>query len=429
MVVTADYFSDNIQQFTEQALQWASLFNSACCYHSQGNRNDAYSKFDMMLATGVADELLVMQSGDAFTQLEAFLTQYSQQWIPGLLSYDLKNELEELNTRCPNEQNIPAAYFFVPKHLVLINGQKITITSEDPQHIFQQIQTTVIPSIPFSFNGKIEAKMDKSHYLKVFNELQAHIHRGDIYEVNLCQEFFAEQVNFSPLEAYRKLSTISPTPFSCYFKFNEHYLLSASPERFLARRNSLLISQPIKGTAARGATPEEDKERINQLRNNKKEISENVMIVDLVRNDLTRCAQPRSVQVNELLGTYTFKQVHQLISTVTAQEQIGLLPTTSIKATFPAGSMTGAPKISAMKLIDTYENSRRGIYAGSIGYFAPNGDYDFNVVIRTLLYNADKKRISFHVGGAITAQAKAKEEYQECLLKAQAIMELLSSKS
>ncbi|GAA4805801.1 anthranilate synthase component I family protein [Olivibacter ginsenosidimutans] len=428
-MLTAEYFSENIQQFTKQALQWASLFNSACCFHSHGsNTQDPYRKFDILLAAGVTDELFPTPEQPFFTKLKHFIAQHPHQWIPGFLAYDLKNELETLQTNHPNEQGIPDAYFFVPKHLIQINGNQISINSNEPAAVFQQIQSIAVIDNPFSFSGKVQAKMTKKAYKYAFKQLLEHIHRGDIYEVNLCQEFFAEQVSFSPLEAYWQLSTISPTPFSCYFKVYENHLLCASPERFLAKRQQLLISQPIKGTAARGNTPEEDQQCRDRLRANQKEISENIMIVDLVRNDLTRSAQPASVRVNELLGVYTFQQVHQLISTITAQEKPGLHPLDSIQATFPAGSMTGAPKINAMKLIDTFESSSRGLYAGSIGYFAPDGDYDFNVVIRTLFFNEQKKRISFHVGGALTAEAQAEEEYQECLLKAKAIMELLGFK-
>lgn len=418
------YHSDNIQLFTKKALQWASLFNSVCCLHSQEYKLDNYSKFDTLIAAGIVDEL-VDGEGPFFPRLQDFIEKHSKQWIPGFLSYDLKNELEDLETKHPNEQDFPNAYFFVPKYLILIKGNEIIIESPSSGHdVWNQITGTEVDD-SFYFSGKVKAKMSKADYIQAFKNLLTHIRIGDIYEVNLCQEFYAEDVIFEPVKAFWQLSKISPTPFSCFFKQQDRYIISASPERFLARRNHTLISQPIKGTAPRGDTVEEDHQNIQNLRSNKKEISENIMIVDLVRNDLTRSASPASIDVQELMGVYTFKQVHQLISTVTAKEQPHLPITTSIKNTFPAGSMTGAPKISAMKLIDNYEKSRRGIYAGSIGYFAHDGDYDFNVVIRSLLYNAQNKRLSFHVGSAVTAEAHAENEYQECLWKAQAIMKLL----
>lgn len=425
MLSTAKYLLDNTSLFTEKALYWASLFNSACFLHSQGYKNDSYSEFDTLVAAGVQEEFIAGIPSTNLSSLQVFLAKYPQRWIPGFLSYDLKNELEELQSRHENHQNIPHTYFFVPQHVIIVKDREATIESHDPAVIFQEINNIQLPDSPFVFEGEIKAKMDKKAYTKAFWQLQQHIHKGDIYEVNLCQEFFAEQVNFTPLEAYKQLSIISPSPFSCYFKVKEHHIISASPERFLAKRSHLLVSQPIKGTAPRGKTVEEDHLLIEKLKANKKEISENIMIVDLVRNDLTRVAVPTTVQVKELMGVYTFKQVHQLISTITAQEKDNLDLIESIKHLFPAGSMTGAPKISAMKLIDQYETSRRGLYAGAIGYFNPQGDYDFNVVIRTLFFNSRKKRLSFHVGGAITVNSKVEEEYQECLLKAKAIMELL----
>jgi len=426
MLSSIDYHLDDLPLFTEKALYWASLFNTVCCLHSQGHKNDRYGKFDVLIAAGTQDEFISNNGTSTFHRLQSFLEKHQHQWIPGFLSYDLKNELEELCSNHINEQKIPNAYFFVPQHIILIKGEKITVKSNYPADIFEQIKHIQVPAPSFVFRGEIKAKMSKRAYTEAFRKLQQHIYQGDIYEVNLCQEFFAEQVDFTPLDAYRQLSIISPTPFSCYFKVREHHIISASPERFLAKREHLLISQPIKGTAPRGKTLAEDAELIRRLKTNKKEISENIMIVDLVRNDLTRVAEPATVKVEELMGVYTFKQVHQLISTITAQEKESLKLTESIKNIFPAGSMTGAPKISAMKLIDQYENSRRGLYSGAIGYFSPDGDYDFNVVIRTLLFNDRKKRLSFHVGGAITARAKAEEEYIECLLKARAIMELLN---
>lgn len=428
MLAIAHYRIDDIQLFTKQALQWASLFNSTCCFHSQGHTKDPYHAIDILIAAGAETELKIDHEGQSFARIQHFLTNYPQRFIPGFLTYDLKNELENLQSRQPDEQDMPAAYFFIPQHIIQVNGSQITIQSNNPSKVYQEITSSNVSIASVDFKGILKAKMDKEQYFQTFHQLQKHIHRGDIYEINLCQEFFAEQAHLNPLAAYEHLSTISPTPFSCYFKAHENHILSASPERFLAKRQHQLISQPIKGTAPRGNTPQEDDLYRRLLQQNEKEISENVMIVDLVRNDLTRCAQPGSVHVTELMGSYSFQQVHQLISTIVAQEKRGIAPIDTIKALFPAGSMTGAPKISAMKLIDRYEFSRRGLYAGSIGYFAENGDYDFNVVIRTLLYNAQKKRLSFHVGGAITATATAEKEYTECFLKAKAIMELLSYK-
>ncbi|RYE22996.1 MAG: anthranilate synthase component I family protein, partial [Sphingobacteriaceae bacterium] len=225
---------------------------------------------------------------------------------------------------------------------------------------------------------------------------------------------------------FQELNAASPTPFACYFKAYDKHILSASPERFLAKRNQQLISQPIKGTSACAASPQQDEYQKNLLKNSIKEQAENVMIVDLVRNDLTKSAVPGTVAVEELFGIYSFKQVHQLISTVTATLDAAIDVVDAVKNTFPPGSMTGAPKLKAMQLMEQFEVSKRSIYAGSVGYFSPDGDFDFNVVIRTILYNAAQKYLSFQVGSAITFQSKPAAEYDECLLKASAMMRVLN---
>src|SRR5690606_12086207 len=231
--------------------------------------------------------------------------------------------------------------------------------------------------------------------------------------------------SIKPVEIYHALNRISPTPFSVYFKASGRYVISASPERFLCRRGNKLISQPIKGTSPRNPDQVQDEAHKFMLLNNEKEKAENVMIVDLVRNDLTRSARPGSVQVEELFGVYSFRQVHQLISTVVCEKADNLSNTRIIANTFPMGSMTGAPKISALKLAEKYERSRSGVYSGAIGYFGPDGNFDFNVVIRTLLYNASTNYLSFQTGSAITLDSDPEKEYEECILKAQAIMEVL----
>lgn len=201
--------------------------------------------------------------------------------------------------------------------------------------------------------------------------------------------------------------------------------MSASPERFLKRNGTHVVSQPIKGTARRAENMEEDEGLKEALRTDEKERSENIMIVDLVRNDLSHYASKGSVIVEELCKIYTFEQVHQMISTITASVALEIDSVDLIKSVFPMGSMTGAPKIAAMQLIEKLESTKRGLYSGAIGYFAPNGDFDFNVVIRSILYNAEKQFVSFSVGSAITARSVPEKEYEECLLKAKAMRTVL----
>lgn len=420
--------TDALELFTKKALQWASLFDEFC-YLNGNEISDQYSKLSAVLAVGTSSRFAAdEQHGTSiFSQLQSFLDERKDDWKFGFFNYDLKNQIEELDTSESPFISFPPAHFFVPRHLVFIDKARlcIAIQSDSTDDILKKIHEQHVQDMPFAFQGKIHPKMDKEKYLETFKKLQAHILHGDIYEVNLCQEFIAEQASLDPLWAYWALNEISPTPFSSFFKYQQQYMLCASPERFLAKRGNQLISQPIKGTAKRELADDADGLARKTLLQDPKERSENIMIVDLVRNDLTKSAKPGTVQVRELAGLYTFKQVHQLISTVTCELGDGMNEASIIANTFPPGSMTGAPKVSAMRLIDRYEESARGIYAGSIGYFAPDGDFDFNVVIRSLLYDARQARISFHVGGAITALADGEKEYEECFVKAKGILELL----
>jgi para-aminobenzoate synthetase component 1 len=291
--------------------------------------------------------------------------------------------------------------------------------------LVNDIKNVVTPPIEHSISIPIKSKMDKSTYLEKVAALKQHIQLGDIYEVNFCQEFFAENVTINPINYYLLLNKKSPTPFSCFVKHHDKYLLCASPERFIQKNGSNIISQPIKGTIKRGLTTKEDEQLKQQLISDKKERSENIMIVDLVRNDLSKIAKKNTVEVDELCGIYTFPQVHQMISTIKAKLQDNTTFDDIIKALFPMGSMTGAPKISAMQLIEKYETTKRGLYSGSVGYINSEGDFDFNVVIRSLAYNSQSGYLSFMVGGAITALSDPEKEYEECLLKAKAMMEVL----
>jgi para-aminobenzoate synthetase component 1 len=255
-----------------------------------------------------------------------------------------------------------------------------------------------------------------------------HIQIGDIYEANFCQEFYAEDIQIRPFELYKSLMDTSPTPFSAYYSFAKNQLMCASPERFIKKTGNKIISQPIKGTAKRSLNQEEDAYLKRQLYHSKKDRTENVMIVDLVRNDLSRTAKQKSVKVEELFGVYSFSNVHQMISTVTSEVAKEHHFTDVIKAAFPMGSMTGAPKIMATKLIEKFEHTKRGLYSGSVGYISPNGDFDFNVVIRSLQFNVENNYLSYMVGGAITHNSIPEEEFLECEVKADAIKKVLAGK-
>jgi para-aminobenzoate synthetase component 1 len=417
------FYTDDTDSFKSKALLWSDSFNTAC-YFDSNNFSDPYSAFGVYIGAGKVAELTDSDKS-SFVALEQFLNA-NKGYIPGYFSYDLKNEIENLNSENPDNLEFAKIYFFLPKHSILIRNNEISIFSDDADEVWCSINQTILNqskeqvSVP-----KIRGRFNRNEYIQTVREIQKHIQRGDIYEMNFCQEFYSEDVEINPLELFTELNNLSPTPFANYFKIDNQYIISATPERFLSRRGNKLISQPIKGTSSRNSDSTKDRLQKEELLLNEKERAENVMIVDLVRNDLTKSAKPGTVRVEELFGIYSFKQVHQMISTVVCELQENLSNPKIIANTFPMGSMTGAPKIKAMQLADKYERSQRGVYSGAIGYFAPDGDFDFNVVIRTILYNRKQKYLSFHVGSAITLDSDPEKEYEECLLKGKAIRAVL----
>jgi para-aminobenzoate synthetase component 1 len=414
----------NVQLFKQRALKWANGFDTVC-YLDSNNFTDQYSKFDTLIATG-AKSHVTSQAGTAFEDLTRFKEQ-NPGFITGFLGYDLKNEIEDLTSNNTDGTGFPDLYFFSPRTTITIKGNEIEIVG-DVETVAKLVEPEALEPLSdsASFNPiNLTARFNRQEYINTVNTIKQHIARGDIYVTNFCQEFYADDVNIEPLALFNKLNSVSPTPFSTYFKWKGNYIICASPERFLAKRGNRLISQPIKGTARRDSDNAVDQTIIEELRNHPKELQENVMIVDLVRNDLTHSAKPGTVKTEELFGIQSFKQVHQMISTVVCELMDDISPVEAIKNTFPMGSMTGAPKISTMQLMEQYERSKRGIYSGAIGYFSPDGDFDFNVVIRTLLYSAATNYLSFHVGSAITYHADAENEYEECMLKAKAILQVL----
>lgn len=388
-----------------------------------GNSSESNS-FDWMLAVGAVDTVSV-GTENAFEELQFFYDKHKD-WVFGSLSYDLKNGLEKLQSTHSDSIQFPALHFFLPEYLFIYQNEKLAIYKHASVSEFDlSILKSPIEFSEIPLTQLLKNKVSKNKYITNVNLIKDHIQRGDIYEMNYCQEFYAEKTEFNPFETFALLNAISKAPFSCYYKVGAKYLLSASPERYLKKTGPKILSQPIKGTSKRGGDVEEDERLKKELYEDQKERSENVMIVDLVRNDLSKIAKKNSVTVEELFGIYTFDQVHQMISTISCEldEQTSLKEI--FEATFPMGSMTGAPKISAMKLIEKFEETKRGLYSGAVGYISPTGDFDFNVVIRSIQYNALNKYLSFMVGGAITIGSDAELEYQECLVKAKAIFEVL----
>ncbi len=409
-------------------MQWSQQFDDVVWLDSN-NHHDHYSNYDAVLAV---DAFTVLKTDyfDAFERLRDYQNT-TKDWIFGYLTYDLKNTTERLQSKNYDGLAFPDLYFFQPKKLFLIKDQVVEIqylnmVNDEIESDIESINHTSSIALGKSQNAiKIKLRIHKDDYFENIHKMLAHIHRGDIYEANFCQEFYAEDSCIQPLETFKKLNQISKPPFASFFKFEDKYLMSASPERYISKKGTTVISQPIKGTAKRSNDKDEDTQLAKKLAKDPKERSENIMIVDLVRNDLSHTAIKGSVEVNELCKVYSFLQVHQMISTI----QSTVAPETTVvdilKSTFPMGSMTGAPKISAMKIIENLEATKRGLYSGSVGYIAPNGDFDFNVIIRSILYNETKKYISYSVGGAITAQSDPLKEYEECLIKAKAMREAL----
>ena len=383
-----------------------------------------YCPKERFLAFKAKDNLVYSGEG-AITLIDKFITENKGEYIISAFSYDLKNQFESLESNNDDLTSFPDVILWIPEVIVqfedndyrLVKGE---LTDNDRVFITSFLsdkKNSVLPSITF------EPSISKEVYIDNVNLVKTEIQLGNCYELNFCQEFFAKQVgDFDSIKLFNKLYEKTKAPFSAYFSFDNWEVFCASPERYIKRKGDKLISEPIKGTIRRGETEILDQLLIQQLQNDSKERAENVMIVDLVRNDLSKIASKGSVQVDELCGIHTFETVHHMISTVSCI----VLPDTSfvscLQATFPMGSMTGAPKVSVMKLIDRFESFKRGIYSGSIGVIRPNGDFDLNVVIRSLVYNREKSVFSCSVGSAITIQSDAEKEYEECNVKIKKIL-------
>lgn len=359
--------------------------------------------------------------------LNTFLKENKGEYCFGFLSYDVKNQIEQLSSDNRLRVNFPELYFCIPKIVVELNGSDYCyLKGVEDQSVSKIIRDLHQPLNREVGNGiALTAALTKTEYVQEVTALLDEIQQGNAYEVTYCQEFYAENVSINPWTTYLDLHQRTNAPYSCFVRNGHNYLLSGSPERFLQKKGERLISQPIKGTAKRGETKEYDERVKEALMHNEKELAENVMIVDLVRNDLSRIAKRNSVQVDELCGLYTFETVHQLISTVSAEISTETTFVDIMKALFPMGSMTGAPKVSAMQLIEKHETFRRGLFSGTVGYIDPEGDFDFNVIIRSIMYNELEREISCPVGGAITIQSDPEQEYQECLIKIDALKKAL----
>ncbi len=406
-------------------LNWLEKFNTFCFLDS--NRYEAReANYDLLAGAGCKRffESSAQNALDSFQEL----LDKGHGWLFGHLGYGLHTR-----ERCPGQVRpdplgFADLYFFEPEIVLELRGNKLTIHADDPQEIFHEIEHCIRRQSEDEgrLQTEIHSGITKDRYLEIFRKLQGHLHRGDCYEINFCQEFFADGVQIDPFTLFRKLTQVSPNPFSGFYRLQDKWLLCASPERFLQKKGNRLVSQPIKGTLSRdqrgGTGLETEREK---LRTSAKDRSENVMVVDLVRNDLSQVCIEGTVKVEELFGIYSFPQVHQMISTVSGELVESIQFSEIMHATFPMGSMTGAPKRRVVELIDRYEMAKRGLFSGALGYLDPSGDFDFNVVIRSLMYNSANGYLSFQAGSGITIYSDAEKEWEECLVKAAAIRSIL----
>ncbi len=432
------------EDFKKSILQWAQQFDEVVWLDT----NHHHQKHDTYKAILAVDAITAIKtdSYQAFQKLEEYQSNKND-WLFGYLTYDIKNDVEQLSSNNYDGLHFPDLYFFQPKRLFLFSENEVEIQYlnfvadeiEEDWNVITRLcedEDQPIQIIERESNLlkkeqeqpiKIHLRTSKDSYFEKLHTLLEHIHLGDIYEANFCQEFYSENVKIAPIKTYMHLNEISKPPFATFLKLDKYYSFSASPERYISKTGTKVISQPIKGTAKRHLDKVEDEKLKTELHKDTKERSENIMITDLVRNDLSRFAVKNSVEVEELCKVYSFEQVHQMISTVTCEVDENISPVSILKNTFPMGSMTGAPKISSMKIIENLEDAKRGLYSGTVGYFTPDGDFDFNVIIRSILYNSENGYVSFSVGGAITAKSIPEKEYEECLLKAKAMREVLES--
>jgi len=409
-------------------LNWANRFNIFCFLDNNEYQFESPS-FECILAAG-SSRSIKLSPGKAFAELKTFYDD-KPSWLFGHLGYALKNETESLPVDEVPKINFGLAFFFEPSIIIKLKEGNLSIISEkeNPALIYKSIESgegTITSSVTTTVS--IRNNISRSKYTDTVKKLIDHIHRGDCYEINYCQNFFAEGTQIDPLHIYKLLTDFSPNPFAALYKLNDKYCICASPERYLKRTGQTIISQPVKGTSKRLLNDNiKDEANREYLFHSKKEKSENVMVVDLVRNDLSKICMEGSVYVDELFGIYTFPQVHQMISTIKGELNPRIHWAEAIKATFPMGSMTGAPKKKVMELISRYESTPRGLFSGSIGYVNPSGDFDFNVVIRSIFYDKQTRDLSFQAGSGITFYSNAEDEYRECMLKAEAIISVLNN--
>ena len=351
-------------------------------------------------------------------------------WTFGHAGYDLKEELHGLRSPHKSESGLPMSHWFVPRWVMEWREELGFLHAlpgdEMEARAFADRLLNAAPHASTGAQLVWRSRTSRDRYLDRAARLMQHIQRGDIYEVNYCVERTATDWGFDPFGAFARLLAASDAPFAGFYRMHDRFALCASPERFLSFQGLRVKGEPMKGTRPRGVDPVEDERLRNELATDAKERSENIMAVDVMRNDLSQIATADSVRVEELCAVRSYPRVHQLVSTITAEMGAGRSPYDVVRASFPMASMTGAPKHSAMQLIDSMEEQRRGLYSGTLGFFAPDGTADLNVVIRTVLFDAATGYLSLSTGSALTAQCDPEKEWEECEVKARSVIDSLA---
>lgn len=409
-----DYSLKNLKN---RLLSWAATYPYAVVLDNCQSEIDRYGKYEFLVGVAAETAPRIEQWADFPAKVTT--------WLMGLIPYELKNVLEpHLHTQLSTLMDWPEVALFQPEVVLAIprGQQEIRCLHGNMPTDWPVGHRTLEGDRVSGFQPTVS----QADYLATINRLQQHIKEGDCYEINLAQAFVSTGTLQDPCSYFARLTEISPVPFAALFRWNHQYILSASPERFLQLQGDRLLTQPIKGTTKRGQDSMEDELLKAELARSPKEQAENVMIVDLSRNDLHRSCNTGSVEVPHLFEIQAFPQVFQLVSTVQGIKRKAVGVKEVIGHTFPPGSMTGAPKVRTLELIDQYESVARGAYAGSMGYFDPTGNFDLNVIIRSLMYDSLAARLHYQVGGAITYDSDPRSEYEETLVKAKAIRALFS---
>ncbi len=435
MFKKTELLQENYPNLFDNALQFSSNLELCSLLHSNNITLDKHFKYNYIIALDYVSSINSKNTNykQYLENISDFTNINKGNWIFTSLGYDTKNGIEKLSSNNLEKTNFDDFELFIPKYVFISKNEEIyfhwheSISENEANDFLENLYNSEINSTcgnTYNFN-KFEHRISKQQYLDNIESAKASIKHGDIYEMNFCQEFYVENAEINqPWQIFRNMQSMSPAPFSAYYKSDQMHLISASPERYIQKEDCRIISQPIKGTARRIADKQLDLESKELLQNSIKERAENIMIVDLVRNDLSRIPSANNTIVEELCQIYSFRHVHQMISTVSTKVDKNICFGEILKSTFPMGSMKGAPKTKSMEIIEDLVGRKRGLFSGSIGYIEPNGDFDFNVVIRSLIYNSKSNYLSLSTGGAITYLCNAEDEYNESLLKAEAVFKL-----